>query len=112
MSFFMCEHLSFERLVWQQYEIRYRLSEAINIINSSNFGGVDTIRKLAEYSANVIAKNKIKVCFNLDSKINKKYITSKRVLNSDKFYRLGFVPKITIEQSMKELVAYLIEEGV
>ena len=86
--------------------------EAINIINSSNFGGVDTIRKLAEYSANVIAKNKIKVCFNIDSKINKKYITSKRVLNSDKFYRLGFIPKITIEQSMKELVSYLVEEGV
>ena len=86
--------------------------EAINVINSSNFGGVDTIRKLAEYSANVIAKNKIKVCFNIDSKINKKYITSKRVLNSDKFYRLGFIPKITIEQSMKELVSYLVEEGV
>ena len=86
--------------------------EAINVINSSNFGGVDTIRKLAEYSANVIAKNKIRVCFNIDSKINKKYIISKRVLNSDKFYSLGFIPKITIEQSMKELVSYLVEEGV
>lgn len=86
--------------------------EAINIINSSNFGGVDTIRKLAEYSANVIAKNKIKVCFNIDSKINKKYITSKRILDSDKFYGLGFTPKISIEKSMEELVSYLIEEGV
>ncbi|MCQ9121684.1 3-beta hydroxysteroid dehydrogenase [Rodentibacter pneumotropicus] len=86
--------------------------EAINVINSSNFDGINTIRKLAEHCVSSIANNKIKLRFNIDSTINKRYISSKRVLNSDKFYSLGFIPKVTIEQSMKELVSYLMGEGV
>lgn len=37
MPFFTCEHLSFERLVPQWYDIRYRLSEAINMVMSLHY---------------------------------------------------------------------------
>ncbi|OBX10590.1 NAD-dependent epimerase/dehydratase family protein [Gallibacterium genomosp. 3] len=83
----------------------------INLVhNQSEKENIKTIKELASYCVENLSDNKINLVFDIDYNKNKKYIKTSRNLDNKKLRDLGYIPKISIEESMMQLVKYMKNE--